>query len=147
MIDASGFFRYPTEPDLPAITAGFLTGKTQEEWATFLAYTETRRFRKGERPLEQGAADRALYLLVDGRLEGPGGVIEPVTTIGEGSFFDGSPRRAAIRALTDGELVRLGWDAFEALAAREPILARDVLVDLGRILAARLRGADAGWTG
>lgn len=44
-----------------------------------------------------------------------------------------------IRAVTDGEMLRLGFDSFEALAAREPILARDLLLDLGRILAVRLR--------
>ena len=52
-----------------------------------------------------------------------------------------------LRALTSGELLRLGWDAFEALAAREPWLARELLIDLGRLLSARLRTADAGWTG
>jgi hypothetical protein len=45
-------------------------------------------------------------------------------------------------------VARMSWDAYEALAARDPRLGRAILVDLGRGLAARMRGADApGWTG
>jgi CRP/FNR family transcriptional regulator, cyclic AMP receptor protein len=145
VIDASGFFGYPTESpaqELPAL----LAGSSESEWSTFLAYTETVRFRRGEDVLEAGEADRALYLLVDGRLEGPGLVLDPVSTVGEGAFLDGTPRAVTLRAATDGELLRLGWDAFEALAAREPRLARELLIGVGRILAARLRGTTS-WTG
>ena len=35
----------------------------------------------------------------------------------------------------------MSWDAYEALAARDPRLGRAILVDLGRGLAARLRAA------
>jgi CRP/FNR family transcriptional regulator, cyclic AMP receptor protein len=140
VIDASGFFRYPTEP--PASDAPeLLAGKSDADWAQFLGYTSTRRFRRGDVVLQEGERDRALYVLVDGRLEGPGVDLAPVTTVGELGFLDGGPHAATLRAVTDGELLRLGWDAFEALFAREPLLARDVLVDLGRILAARLRGS------
>jgi CRP/FNR family cyclic AMP-dependent transcriptional regulator len=145
VIDASGFFRYPTEPSAPEAPQ-LLGSHSEGEWATFLAYTETRRFSRGDVVLAAGEVDRALYLLVDGRLEGPGAVVEPVATVDESAFFGDGPRTATFRALTDGELLRLGWDAFEALAAREPRLARDVLVDLGRILTARLR-ATPGWSG
>ena len=140
MIDASGFFPYPGELE-PLAPQGLLN---VDEW---LAYTETRRFRPGDVVLRAGEDDRALYLLVDGRLEGPGGTVEPVTAIGEGAFLDGVPRGVTRRALTSGELLRLDWDAFEALAAREPRLARELLIDLGCLLAARLRTVDAGWTG
>jgi CRP-like cAMP-binding protein len=81
--------------------------------------------------LAQGEADRALYLLVDGRL---GDVAAPAV-IGKAEFFTGLPRPDRFVATTDGELLRLGFDAFEAMAAREPRVARDLLVDLGRLLA------------
>jgi CRP-like cAMP-binding protein len=48
-----------------------------------------------------------------------------------------------VRALTDGELRSLTPEAFEVLAAREPDLARRVLLDLGRILSLRLRATSA----
>ena len=149
MIDASGFFQYPTEQVAPAAPApaGLLTATSVAEWSTLLSYMETCRFRPGEVVLRAGEDDRALYLLVDGRLEGPGGALEPISAIGEGSFLDGARRAVTLRALTSGELLRLGWDSFEGLAAREPRLARELLVDVGRLLAARLRTVDAGWTG
>jgi CRP/FNR family transcriptional regulator, cyclic AMP receptor protein len=146
VIDASGFFAYPSELEPPA-PEGLLSATSADEWSMLLSYTETRRFRPGEVVLRAGEDDRALYLLVDGRLEGPAGTVEPVAAIGEGAFLDGAPRGVTLRALTSGELLRLGWDAFEALAAREPRLARELLIDLGRLLAARLRTVDAGWTG
>ena len=146
MIDASGFFQYPTEP-APHAAEGLLSATSVDGWEALLSYTETVRFRPGEIVLRSGDDDRALYLLVDGRLESPGGTVEPVSAIGEGAFFDGARRAVTLRALTSGELLRLGWDAFESLAAREPLLARELLIDLGRLLSARLRTADAGWTG
>jgi CRP/FNR family cyclic AMP-dependent transcriptional regulator len=149
MIDASGFFQYPTEVTAQAAPApaGLLTATSAAEWTMLLSYTETCRFRPGDVVLRAGEDDRALYLLVDGALEGPGGVLEPVSAIGEGAFLDGGRRAVTLHALSAGELLRLGWDAFEGLAAREPRLARELLIDLGRLLAARLRSVDAGWTG
>jgi CRP/FNR family transcriptional regulator, cyclic AMP receptor protein len=146
VIDASGFFQYPSEPALPA-SDGLLSATSADEWATLLSYTETVRFRPGEVVLRAGAEDRALYLLVDGRLESPAGTVEAVSAIGEGAFLDGARRAVTLRALTSGELLRLGWDAFEALAAREPRVARELLIELGGLLSARLRTAEVGWTG
>jgi CRP/FNR family transcriptional regulator, cyclic AMP receptor protein len=98
--------------------------------------------------LPEGVADRALYLLADGRLEvvrpGARGVLatlEAPTTFGEAEFLDGRPRSVALRAVGHGEIERLSWEAFEALSARDPQLARDILVDVGRVLAARLRAS------
>lgn len=87
-------------------------------------------------------------MLSDGRLEvlAPGRVsrvVEAPATVGELAFLDGRPRAAGVRALTHGEAQRLSFEAFEALSAREPRLARDLLLDLGRIVATRLRALDA----
>ena len=96
--------------------------------------------------LPAGLADRALYLLADGRLEvvragarSALATVEAPATIGEAEFLDGRPRTVALRALGHGEIERLSWASFEALSAREPQFARDILVDVGRVLAARLR--------
>ena len=72
-------------------------------------------------------------------LQGPPEQIEPGAVIGELSFFDGGVRSAGVRAVTDCELFRLSLESFEELAARDPVLARMVLFDLGRILSLRLR--------
>jgi CRP/FNR family cyclic AMP-dependent transcriptional regulator len=149
-MDTTGFFHYPTEEALPHALPGFLATRGDDDWSTLLEYADTRVFRPSETVLRAGERDRALYLLVDGWLKAPSGVIHPISTLGEAAFLDGRPRTVSIRALTDGELLRLSYDAFEALAARDAALGREILVDLGRILSARLRaGGDTtpGWTG
>jgi CRP/FNR family cyclic AMP-dependent transcriptional regulator len=149
-MDTTGFFHYPTETALPQGLPGFLATRGEDDWATLLQHTDTHLFRPGEVVLAAGEQDRALYLLVDGWLKAPSGVIHPITTVGEAAFLDGRPRAVTVRALTDGELLRLGYDAFEALAARDASLGREILLDLGRILSARLRSAGdtfLGWTG
>ena len=148
-MDTSSFFIYPTlaaEP--PAPEAGLLAAPSEDDWDALLAYTETRRLRPGDWLIREGEHDRALYVLSDGRLEAivPGRVrrvIEAPATVGELAFLDGRPRAAGLRALTHGEAQRLSYEAFEALAAREPRLARDLLLDLGRIVATRLRALES----
>ena len=110
------------------------------------------RFHPGDTVLRAGERDRALYLLLDGRLEaeGTGAQVAAPATVGVAAFLDGAPRAVTLLARTHGELARMSWDAYEMLAARDPRLGRTVLVDAGRGLAARLRSAGAtlpGWTG
>ena len=156
-MDTSVFFQYPTlgggspAPE-PAPDPGFLPHATVEEWDAVLAATETLRFHPGDTVLRAGERDRALYLLLDGRLEveGGGAEIAAPATVGAAGFLDGLPRAVTLLARTHGELARLSWDAYEALAARDPRLGRTVLCDVGRGLAARLRAAGPtlpGWTG
>jgi CRP/FNR family transcriptional regulator, cyclic AMP receptor protein len=68
-------------------------------------------------------------------------LIEPKSVTGEVAFVDGRPRTATVRAVTDGDLLRLSFESYEVLAARYPELGRAILLDLGRILAAKLRQA------
>jgi len=151
-VDTSGFFAYPVgapASTLPA-AASLFADRPQADWDMLLSFTQARRFRRGEVVLTAGEVDRALYLLVDGQVEAPSGLLEPIAALGIGGFADGLPRAVSVRAVTDGEVVRLGFTAFEALAARDPLLARDLLIDVGRMLAAPLRTAGEhlpGWTG
>lgn len=151
-MDTTGFFDYPTEPSTPAEHGlpGFLSGRGEDDWAMLLDHSETRLFAPGELVLKTGEQDRALYLLVTGWVKAPSGVVHPITTLGEGAFLSGTPRTVTVEAMSDGELLRLSYDGFEALAARNPSLGRDILLDLGRILSARLHAvgdATPGWTG
>ena len=61
------------------------------------------------------------------------------SVIGEQSFFDSEPRSANVWAVTDGELLCLTQERFHELAKAEPVLTRDLLFALGRILSLRLR--------
>jgi CRP-like cAMP-binding protein len=146
-MDTSSFFNYPTLPAQPAtsLDTDLLPGHTEDDWTVLLGYFETRRFHPGDWLIREGESDRALYLLSDGRLEvHPGGqVLDAPATLGEESFLDGGPAAAGLRALTHGEAQRLSFDAFESLSAREPRLARDLLLDLGRLVAAELRRLQA----
>ena len=157
-MDTSSFFNYPTVPQTPAVERepGLLAGRTEDDWAILLRHSETLRFRPGEVVLRAGEIDRALYILTEGHLEimaEGGSPRPPVTapaTVGEASFLDGRPRAVTLRALSGGELLRLSFEAYEALAAWDHALGRALLLDVGRILASRLRAASAhvtDWTG
>lgn len=123
--------------------AVFLPDLDDAGWERLLAYTQVSRFRQGETVIEAGSADRTLYIVADGVLEldGPDGTatVESGAVLGEIPFFDGYPHAVAVRAGTDVDLLGFSPDAFDTLAAREPALARMVLMDLGRLLALRLR--------
>jgi CRP/FNR family transcriptional regulator, cyclic AMP receptor protein len=153
-MDTTGFFNYPTlsrAPE-PAPGPGFLPHATVEEWDAVLGATETLRFHPGDVVLRAGERDRAFYVLLDGRLEAEGSGTEVLSpsVVGVAAFLDAQPRAVTMLARGHGELARMSWDAYEALAARDPRLGRTILVDLARGLAARLRDAGpalTGWTG
>jgi CRP-like cAMP-binding protein len=119
---------------------------------TLVGYMERRRFSPGETVLVGGEPDRSLYVLTDGTLEVTVKMrngskrtaqLESGAVFGEVGFFDGRPRSATVRGVTAGEMLRLGFEHFEALAADHPELGRALLVDLGTLLASRLRGLEA----
>lgn len=146
----STFFAYPTEDASAQLV--FLANRDEQDWGRLLEFVETIRFAAGETIIRAGDVDRALYIVVAGSLEvlvargdevERRATIEPRSVVGEVAFVDGGPRSATIRAVSAGELLRLTYDAFEVLAARYPELGRAILLDLGRILAWRLREADS----
>jgi CRP-like cAMP-binding protein len=126
----------------------FMPGATAADWATVFAHAEVRRVAAGLAVVQAGERDRALYLLTEGtvgvrlpRDEGAFKTIDAPSVLGELAFFDGRPRSATLDAVTDVEVVRLDDAAFARLSAEAPELAQAMLVDLGRILALRLRMA------
>jgi CRP-like cAMP-binding protein len=147
----SSYFDYTgAAPGQAADEAVLLPDLDDAGWAKLLAHMHMLRCARGDVVIRAGDRDRALYIVADGALEllpdetgaAPAGRPEPIApgaVIGELSFFDGRPRSATIRAAGDCELFRLDIDDFEVLAAREPVLARTLLLGLGRILALRLR--------
>lgn len=149
------FFDYPDgSAETAADQAAFLVDASDDDWAAIRAHGELRHFTPGQVVMAADEVDRALYVVIDGTLEasvaeGRRGrarrvaAIEAGTVIGEVSFFDGRPRSAAVRALTDVRVLRLSYEAFEALAAKEPALGRRILLDIGRVLALRLRDVEA----
>lgn len=151
----SSFFDYPDAAERErAEDLVFLPAQSEGDWTKLLGFTEMRRFAAGDIVVREGETDRALYIVSGGTLEllipGAGrrglrrlSTFEAGAVIGEMSFFDGQPRSATIRAVTDSDLFRLSYTSFDVMAAREPALARAVLFDLGRILALRVRYSNA----
>ncbi|MGH3103774.1 MAG: Crp/Fnr family transcriptional regulator [Gaiellaceae bacterium] len=127
----------------------FLADRSEADWTRLLDHTETLRFSAGDVVIRAGHRDRSLYIVTSGELEvllpGSAGEERHFTTIGsrsvtgEMAFIDGRPRSATIRARSDGELARLSFEQYEVLAARYPELGRAIVLDVARILAARLR--------
>jgi CRP/FNR family transcriptional regulator, cyclic AMP receptor protein len=146
-MDANSFFNYPTaEADEPGMSSGLLDQGDERDWDSLLAAMQTLVLRPGDIVIAEGRVDRALYLLTDGVLElGASGstpaevAAPPAQLLNEIAFLDGGGCTATAQAVTNARVLRLSFDAFEALAAREPHLARHVAVDLARMLARRVR--------
>jgi CRP/FNR family transcriptional regulator, cyclic AMP receptor protein len=123
---------------------------SEAEWQTLFAVTTPRPIKASEVVIQRGVADRALYFVAAGLLEVgvtyvDGVSISPIariaagSVVGEQSFFDAQPRSANVWAVTAGELLCLTPERFHALADQKPVLARDLVFALGRILSLRLR--------
>lgn len=127
----------------------FMRNRSAEDWAALLAQTEMVQFKKGEWVLKQGETDRALYIVLTGELEvvllQSDGEERRLTKLaagsifGEQSFLDGKARSATVRAVTNGEMRMLPWEAFEYLSNSNPRLSQGILFDIGCVLSERLR--------
>ena len=119
---------------------------TVDEWKVLAPYLAVRFLRTGEPLVREGDTDRELFILADGELEVtiqgnfvatvlPGGVV------GEGTFFSGHPRSASVTPTSPGVAWGLSWDRFDAMAAKQPRLAVDLVKGLATVLAIRMREA------
>jgi CRP/FNR family transcriptional regulator, cyclic AMP receptor protein len=156
----ASFFDYPSpaaaaHADRAQATDVLLPDASEADWTAILEFTHARRFGPGQSILEAGGPGGSLYLVLEGSIEvlAPGtrlgrsrrvGLLEPGSVVGEVSFFDGEPRSMGVRALTAAVLAEMSPGNFQDLFAAHPDLGRQLLMDLGRILAGRLRRAEAG---
>jgi CRP-like cAMP-binding protein len=126
----------------------FLEGATEKEWRTIFKFAEMRSFGAREILVRQGDQDHSFYILTQGIadvLTSAGDILATMpegSVFGEVAFFDGRPRSQTVRSTTAGSAARITRSTFETLAAWEPVLARRILIELGRVLALRLRTAD-----
>jgi len=117
-----------------------------DEWKTLAPYLTVRFLRQGDPLMRQGDCEREFFILADGELHVMlhGNVIatlKPGTVVGEGTFFSGQPRSATVVPAGPGVAWGLNWDKFEALSAKQPRLAVDLLKGLAAVLAIRMREA------
>lgn len=126
-----------------------LEGLSEDEWQMIIRNAQTINFSDGDILLKEGEVDDAVYIVVSGKVEVVGskafGRVNRIATIDEGSvfgevaFFDANPRSASVRAIGEGNVLRLSRKGFEQISAWNPSLAQQFLFDLGSILAFRFR--------
>lgn len=148
-MNIASFFHYPnqaTEPGQPDLV--LLSDWSPQQWNKFFRLTQTLRFNAGDVVFQQGDEERAFYLVAAGQFEllinrGASELRQSIvglgSVLGEQTFLDAYPSAATVRALTDGELVRFGLEAYETFHAREPDLAGQLVWDLARIVSLRHR--------
>jgi CRP/FNR family cyclic AMP-dependent transcriptional regulator len=122
----------------------------ETDWHCLFGYAAVTEARTSTIVIQRGSTDRAVYFVADGSLEvgtsyvdgmsmSPLAKINPGSVVGEQSFFDGMPRSASVWVVTDCTLLKLPFDRYEAFADANPLLGRELVFALGRILSARLR--------
>lgn len=131
------------------IKAPFLAYGYAEDWERLERYAVRQRFRAGDEIIRRGHFERSLIIVISGRLSlivvdlaGDERVLDVAgarSLAGEIGFFDPGALSVAVRACDDGELLRLSFSRFEALAASCPLLGRTILLEAGRIAVGRLR--------
>lgn len=98
--------------------------------------------------LAEGQRATDLYVILDGQMEvmAPMGSdwirvaeLGPGNAIGEMAFLDGSPRSARVFATTTCSLLRITRESFEVFSQQRPDIAISFMLELGRIVAYRLR--------
>ena len=146
-----GFFNYPGTKDdgVRRSDVVLLENISPEDWTKILKVVEQIQFSAGDNLVRHGDPGDAFYILVSGSADvlvpsksGPDrhlAIMPEGSVFGEMSFFDDQPRSATIRAREDGAAVRIDRQVFETLASWEPVIARQMLHDLGRVLTRKLR--------
>jgi CRP/FNR family cyclic AMP-dependent transcriptional regulator len=144
------FMNSARAPSASASDVLLLPQWSEANWAALLGRTELRRVGASEIVIARGAEERALFFTLTGEYEVGGAYLGGVSltslaripagsVFGEQSFFDGLPRSANVWAQTEGELLFLPFEGYLQFSAEAPVLARDLLFALARVLSLRLR--------
>jgi CRP/FNR family cyclic AMP-dependent transcriptional regulator len=137
-------FDYPTEQRVER--RGFLARLYEDEVASIVAYTQSRRYAAGDVVVRAGAVDRSLFIVTSGRFDVVTGgravaALARGDIFGELAFFDGLPRSADVIAAEPGDTLIMTPAGLDRLRLNEPRLAFLLLMDLGRLLSLRVRHA------
>lgn len=120
---------------------------TPVQWDIVASYLQPFSLAQGQILIEQGSLDRTLYLLEAGTLsvhyEDEKGrvrlaIVGPGSAVGEGSFFSHLPRTATVQAASVAKVWCMTPLRFTELANRQPVLALEIAMGLGTVLARRL---------
>lgn len=127
-------------------------GLTGDECAVLERYVDRQVFEDGDLVFKEGDTGRSMFLISRGAADvtkqiGAGrrsrlATFQQGTVFGEMALLDGEPRAARIEAAGHLEVFELTYDAFDRLHAEEHETAMKIQAAVGRILGARLRGAN-----
>jgi CRP/FNR family cyclic AMP-dependent transcriptional regulator len=137
-------------------------GLSQEQMRKLLSITRQVRFKKGDTIMKEGDIGHHMYIIQDGSVEVVKSLIledmddedaergkvfthlsaEDHAVFGEIALLEESRRTATIRALTDCTLYEISKDDFLNLAEQDFEVGYRILLNLSRIVSARLRKAD-----
>lgn len=117
------------------------------QWELFGSYLQPLSLRQGQVVIQQGAADRTVYLIEAGVLtvhyeDETGRIrlasVEAGSAVGEGAFFSRQPRNATVQAASPCRLWSLTPMRFGELSNRQPQVALEVTLALGALVSRRL---------
>jgi CRP-like cAMP-binding protein len=117
----------------------FLADLHDDEIATIVGHTETRRFAAGDLAVTRADRDRSLFIVTVGRFDHDGTPRLPGDVFGELTFLDGQAHDADVVAIVDSEALVMTLGGLDRLRLREPRLGHLFLMDLGRVLSQQLR--------
>jgi CRP-like cAMP-binding protein len=121
---------------------------TMDQWLFFGAFLTRHDVRGGDLLLEEGKADRTMYLLEHGALQvflskpKPGqrlSILRPGALVGEAGLFSEQPRMANVEAMGPCAVWALNGQRYEELAARNPSVALEIVRAAAAVMGVRMR--------
>ena len=120
---------------------------SDEQWSLLAGFLFTQELKSDHRLLQAGDIDRHVYFVESGQVSVHAkdskdrirmAMVGPGSVIGEGAFLGHWPRRATAHAHGPCKVWVLSPLRFGEMAARQPALALDLTLALGRVMAQRL---------
>ncbi|HRO80334.1 MAG TPA: cyclic nucleotide-binding domain-containing protein [Alicycliphilus denitrificans] len=120
---------------------------SREQWGLLSSYLQTVNLPAGQVLFAQGTNDRTLYLVESGSLSVHSenenqrlrlAIVGAGSVVGEGAFFSHRPRSATVQASAPSKLWSLTALRFSELANRQPVVALQLAMAVGAVLAKRL---------
>ncbi len=121
---------------------------TPDQWRTFEAFLTRHEVRGGDLLVKQGDHDRTMYLLESGTLQvflqpqkagARVSILRAGAVVGEAGLFSDQPRMANVEAMGNCVVWALRGPRYEELAARNPVLALELVRAAAALMGVRMR--------
>jgi CRP/FNR family transcriptional regulator, cyclic AMP receptor protein len=121
---------------------------TPDQWRIFEAFLTRHEVRGGDLLVKQGDHDRTMYLLESGTLQvflqpqkagARLSILRAGAVVGEAGLFSDQPRMANVEAMGNCIVWALRGPRYEELAARNPVLALELVRAAAALMGVRMR--------